>query len=119
MAHKTYIKGNLMLFNFYLKNISTIRSLPKWMRNPDTLQTIIEEKVKSTGKCFELSLPSEIGKKYNNDFEKMKSEMRTLHGSEKEKFSYTNSGLRNTGNLSRLMSIMLTAESTAWMANSS
>ena len=77
-----------MLFNFYLKNISTIRSLPKWMRNPDTLQTIIEEKVKSTGKCFELSLPSEIGKKYNNDFEKMKSEMRTLHGSEKEKFSY-------------------------------
>ena len=88
MSLKTYIQGNLMLFSFYLKHIKTIHSLPGWMRNPDTLQSVIEEKVSSDGKIFELNVPSDIGKHYNNEFEKMKSDMRRLHGGENELISY-------------------------------
>lgn len=77
-----------MLFKFYLEHIKTIYSLPLWMRNPDELRSMIEEKVNATGKIFELKLPSEIAKHYNDEFEKMKSEMRRLHGGEKEVLSY-------------------------------
>ena len=77
-----------MLFKFYLEHIKTITSLPLWMRNPDVLRSEIEQKVNAEGKIFELKLPSKIGKHYNNEFENMKSEMRKLHGGEKEVLSY-------------------------------
>ena len=88
MAFASYIEGNLMLFKFYLKHIETIRSLPLWMRNPDVLRSEIEQKVNTEGKIFELKLPSKIGKHYNNEFDKMKSDMRKLHGGEKEILTY-------------------------------
>ena len=88
MAFASYFKGNLMLFKFYLEHIKTIYSLPLWMRNPDELRLVIEEKVNAEGKIFELKVPSKIGKHYNNEFERMKSGMRRLHGGEKEMLSY-------------------------------
>ena len=88
MLSTTYIQGNLMLFNFYIKNINKIRSLPSWMRNPDTLQSVIETNVEVNQTTFSLSVPSSIGKHYNDAFEKMKSDMRTLHSGENELFDY-------------------------------
>merc|ERR1712241_697652 len=88
MAFTSYFKGNWMLFKFYLEHIKTIYSLPLWMRNPDELRSVIEEKVNATGKIFELKVPSKISKHYNDEFEKMKSDLRRLHGGEKEVLSY-------------------------------
>ena len=89
MVSATYIRGNWRLFKFYLKHISTIRSLPPWMRNPDTLRDTIEEKVGSVGKHFELNVTSDTGKHYNDEYDKMRSDMRKLHsGGENEICSY-------------------------------
>ena len=88
MAFATYVKGNLMLFNFFTKNISTIRSLPAWMRNPDELKSVIATKMQANQKSFNLDLPSSTAIVYNDAFEKMKSDMRRLHNGETEVFDY-------------------------------
>jgi len=88
----SYIEGNRLLFDFYFKNINKIKSLPKWMRNPDHLIKEMElrynqnDNNKNSG--FSLRLPTSTAKEYNGEFENMKSEMRKLHGTENEKFSY-------------------------------
>ena len=90
--NSSYVQGNLLLLNFYLKNISKIQSLPKWMRNPDVLIQEMESKWKdqknSGAQNFSLKLPNSTANSYNEEFENMKSEMRKLHSGEKEIFPY-------------------------------
>ena len=59
------------------------------MRNPDTLVDTITSKfdVKNP-QDFELSVPSAVSKEYNEDFEEMKTQMRTLYAGEGKKISY-------------------------------
>ena len=81
--------GNWFLFKFYVKSVKKLHQLPKWMRNPDslieTINSVFDVKNK---KPFELSVPGDVRKKYNEDFDVMKSEMRQLHAGQKERFSY-------------------------------
>ena len=81
--------GNLELLKFYIKSVSTLHRLPKWLRNPDTLiETISASFDPKCPKKFELSVPSDISAKYNEDFNKMKADLRSLHAGEKEWLSY-------------------------------
>ena len=78
-----YVKGNLLLFKFYLDNIWKLHQLPQviihflvyqtnicrlflqWMRNPDTLQEVVEERVAAGdgGKeGFTLKLPRAVAR---------------------------------------------------------
>ena len=82
-------QGNLMLWKFYIKSVSTLHKLPKWMRNPDALvETITSTFDVKNPKDFELSVPSDVSKEYNDDFEVMKSQMRSLYVGEGKKMSY-------------------------------
>jgi len=107
----TYLKGNLLLFKFYIQNVSTIHSLPKWMRNPDTLKDLVNSKI-DLGQVegFTLSLPSNTAKEYNEGLEDMKAEMRTLHVGEKETWSYKTT-------LILLFILRLLCIFTAWQGN--
>merc|ERR1719433_1274682 len=87
----SYVEGNYLLFDFYLKNFNKIKSLPQWMRNPNHLIKEMDlhydiTKKKNFG--FSLRLPSSTSKEYNGDFENLKSEMRKLHAMDQEKISY-------------------------------
>ena len=83
------VTGNLELLKFYLKSVSTLHRLPKWLRNPDTLiETISASFDPKCPKKFELSVPSDISTKYNEDFDKMKGDLRGLHMGEREGLSY-------------------------------
>ena len=83
------VTGNIKLLKFYMKSILTLHKLPKWMRNPDTLIEIISSNFDpKCPKKFELSVPSDISKQYNEDFDRMKNEMRSLHGGEREGLTY-------------------------------
>ena len=85
----TAVTGNLELLKFYLKSVSTLHRLPKWLRNPDTLiETISASFDPKCPKKFELSVPSDISAKYNEDFDKMKADLRSLHTGEREGLSY-------------------------------
>jgi len=84
-----YLKGNWLLLKFYLHSVVKVHSLPKWMRNPDTLKEVVNAKIKNgQQEHFTLSLPSSTAKEYNEGLEDMKTEMRKLHAGEKESFSY-------------------------------
>merc|ERR1719369_2244875 len=84
-----YMQGNWLLLKFYLHSIVKVHSLPKWMRNPDTLKQVVNAKIKNgQQEHFTLSLPRSPAKEYNEGLEDMKSEMRKLHAGEKENFSY-------------------------------
>merc|ERR1712233_101549 len=81
----SYVKGSLLLFKFYLDNIWKLHQLPQWMRNPDTLQEVVEEKVAAAGdEGFTLKLPRTVARSYNSEFDRMKAELRQLHAAEKE-----------------------------------
>jgi len=83
-----YLQGNWLLLRFYIKNISKVHSLPKWMRNPDTLKNLVNSKIDlGEQEHFSLSLPNNIAKEYNGGLEDMKADMRKLHAGEKESFS--------------------------------
>jgi len=85
----TYIRGNLLLLKFYLQSIAKVHSLPKWMRNPDTLKEVVNAKIENGElEHFTLTLPNNTAKEYNDGLENMKGEMRKLHAGEKEMFSY-------------------------------
>ena len=59
------------------------------MRNPDTLiETIADTTDIRRPSKFSLSVPKDVGDRYNKDFEEMKSKMRTLHAGDKEQLSY-------------------------------
>merc|ERR1712032_417331 len=84
-------KGNLLLFKFYLDNIWKLHQLPQWMRNPDTLQEVVDERVAAGdgGKGgFTLKLPRTVARSYNGEFDRLKSELRQLHAGERELISY-------------------------------
>ena len=84
-----YTKGNWLLLKFYVHSITKLHSLPKWMRNPDTLKEVVNAKIKNgQQEHFTLSLPSNTAKEYNEGLEDMKTKMRKLHAGEKERFSY-------------------------------
>jgi len=86
-----YVKGNLLLFKFYLDNIWKLHQLPQWMRNPDTLQEVVEERVASGDGGeggFTLKLPRTVARSYNGEFDRLKSELRQLHAGERELISY-------------------------------
>merc|ERR1719495_2852868 len=81
--------GNWLLLRFYAKSVTTLHKLPKWMRNPDNLiETIGEAFDVKNPKSFELKVPSEVGSKYNENFDAMKNEMRSLHARDRERISY-------------------------------
>ena len=80
-----YVQGSLLLFNFYFKNLSKIQSLPKWMRNPDTLKEVVNAKIENGElEHFTPTLPNNTAKEYNDGLENMKGEMRKLHAGEKK-----------------------------------
>merc|ERR1711936_1089287 len=106
----SYVKGNLLLFKFYLDNIWKLHQLPQWMRNPDTLQEVVEERVAAGDGGFTLKLPRTVARSYNGEFDRLKGELRQLHAAEKELFSY-----RTT--LILLFSIRLACVFTAWQGN--
>merc|ERR1712088_1131629 len=112
MGASSYVKGSLILFKFYLANICKLHQLPQWMRNPDTLQELVEEKVgeDENMKGFTLKLPRTVARIYNGEFDKLKSELRQLHAGEKELISY-----RVT--LLLLFSLRLACVFTAWQGN--
>ena len=76
----SYVKGNLLLFKFYLDNIWKLHQLPQviihflvyqtnicrlflqWMRNPDTLQEVVEERVAAGDGGFTLKLPRTVAR---------------------------------------------------------
>merc|ERR1719483_192428 len=110
MAYR-YMKGNWLLLNFYIKNISKIHSLPKWMRNPDTLKDLVDSKIASgQEECFHLSLPRNTAKEYNDGLDVMKAEMRKLHAGEKEHISYKTT-------LMLLFALRLLCILTAWQGD--
>merc|ERR1711971_709490 len=84
----SYVKGNLLLFKFYLDNIWKLHQLPQWMRNPDSLQEVVEERVAAGDEGFTLKLPRTVARSYNGEFDRLKSELRQLHAGEKELISY-------------------------------
>ena len=49
-----YVQGSFLLFDFYFKNLSKIKSLPKWMRNPDLLMLEFEDSSGKAKKSFSL-----------------------------------------------------------------
>merc|ERR1711990_724006 len=90
-----------------------LHQLPQWMRNPDTLQEVVEERVAAGdgGKDgFTLKLPRAVARSYNGEFDRLKAELRQLHAGEKELISY-----RTT--LLLLFSIRLACVFTAWQGN--
>jgi len=83
------VYGNWLLLKFYAKSVSTLHNLPKWMRNPDNLiETIGKVFDVKNPKSFELRVPSEVKSEYNDNFDAMKIEMRSLHAGERERISY-------------------------------
>ena len=83
------VYGNWLLLKFYAKSVSTLHNLPKWMRNPDNLiETIGKVFDVKNPKSFELRVPSEVRSEYNDNFDAMKIEMRSLHAGERERISY-------------------------------
>lgn len=110
MAYR-YLQGNLLLLKFYIHNIIKIHSLPKWMRNPDTLKDVVNAKIHNGQQDdFSLSLPSSTAKEYNDGLDDMKAEMRKLHVGEKENISYKTT-------LLLLFIIRLLCIVTAWQGN--
>merc|ERR1712209_130107 len=105
----SYVKGNLLLFKFYLANISKLHQLPQWMRNPDTLQEVVEGKVAEVGgkERFTLKLSRAVARNYNGEFDRLKADLRQLHAGEKELISYKTT-------LLILFSIRLACVVTAW-----
>merc|ERR1712156_1318136 len=105
----SYVKGNLLLFKFYLANISKLHQLPQWMRNPDTLQEVVEGKVAEVGgkERFTLKLSRTVARNYNGEFDRLKADLRQLHAGEKELISYKTT-------LLILFSIRLACVVTAW-----
>ena len=61
-----YVQGSFLLFDFYFKNLSKIKSLPKWMRNPDLLMLEFEDSSGKAKKSFSLrySIVRMLGKMY-------------------------------------------------------
>ena len=49
-----YVQGTFLLINFYFKNLANIKSLPKWMRNPDVLMQEFEDSSGKAKKSFSL-----------------------------------------------------------------
>ena len=83
------IWGNWLLWKFYIKSVKTLHQLPKWMRNPDNLIEKISSVFDSNNpEKFELTVPAEISKNYNEAFDRMKVDMRGLHAGERERFTY-------------------------------
>merc|ERR1711936_1528456 len=105
----SYVKGNLLLFKFYLANISKLHQLPQWMRNPDTLQEVVEGKVAEVGgkERFTLKLSRTVARNYNGEFDRLKADLRQLHAGEKELITYKTT-------LLILFSIRLACVVTAW-----
>ena len=73
----------------------------QWMRNPDTLQEVVEERVAAGDGGFTLKLPRTVARcnpyncsfkvesrSYNGEFDRLKAELRQLHAAEKELISY-------------------------------
>ena len=59
------------------------------MRNPDALvETITSKFDVKNPQDFELLVPTDVSKEYNDDFEVMKTQMRTLYAGEEKKISY-------------------------------
>merc|ERR1712233_117402 len=106
----SYVKGSLLLFKFYLDNIWKLHQLPQWMRNPETLQEVVEERVAAGNRGFTLKLPRTIARSYNGEFDRLKADLRQLHPPEKDFISY-----RTT--LILLFSIRLACVFTAWQGN--
>ena len=77
----------------------------QWMRNPDSLQEVVEERVAAGDEGFTLKLPRTVARcsfypaelvltislhirSYNGEFDRLKGELRQLHAGEKELISY-------------------------------
>ena len=82
----SYIRGNLLLLSFYIQHLCTIRSLPAWMRNPDSLKKIFASNHKKGS--FSLSLPAKTALDYNSAMDEMKKRLRGLHSDSGEVVSY-------------------------------
>lgn len=107
-----YVRGTHLLLTFYWRNLFLLHSLPKWLRNPDTLQDVVKDRLKELGKSatFSLSLDNTAAKKYNREFDNIKTEMRRLHGGDTELISYK-------GTLLILFSLRLVCIVSAWQGN--
>ena len=49
-----YLRGTVLLFKFYFKNLEKIKSLPKWMRNPEVLMQEFADSSGRPKKTFSL-----------------------------------------------------------------
>ena len=91
-----------MLVKFYLLSIQIIHSLPKWMRNPNTLERTVRSK-----EIIELAVTSSAITKYDKELETIKSKLRRLHSEKKNMFSFKNTVIILT--LTRILAVI-----TAW-----
>ena len=70
----TYFHGLWMLAEFYIFSVKKIHALPKWIRNPNTLAKIVDEKEEVL-----LSVETEAEESYLRGSKMIEENMRTLH----------------------------------------
>ena len=71
---KTYLHGLRMLTEFYVFSVKKIHTLPKWIRNPNTLAKIVDEKEEVL-----LSVETEAEISYLRGSKMIEENMRKLH----------------------------------------
>ena len=107
MVVREVTAGNWALLRFWLSSVSSLHTLPKWMRNPDTLiQTVAAVFDPQRPRQFELRAPASVARRYNDSFEAMKAKMRGGPAS-----------LSYRARLALLFSIRLACVVTAWHGN--
>ena len=93
--------------------LSSLHTLPKWLRNPDTLiQTVAAVFDPQRPRQFELRAPASVARSYNDSFEAMKAEMRGGGAARGGPAS-----LSYRARLALLFSIRLACVVTAWHGN--
>jgi len=89
-----YLHGTWLLFHFFLGHLSTMRSLPFWLRNPPLLDEFVkkqaDEKRKKNNKPspLVLSVPNAPRHSYDKDFKLLKQKLRNLHQDQAPVFTY-------------------------------
>ena len=113
MVVREVTAGNWALLRFWLSSVSSLHTLPKWMRNPDTLiQTVAAVFDPHKPRQFELRAPASVARRYNDSFEAMKAEMRGGGAARGGPAS-----LSYRARLALLFSIRLACVVTAWHGN--
>lgn len=71
---KAYLHGIWMMIEFYIFSVQSIHALPKWIRNPNTLERTVMEK-----DAVDLSVPAEAATNYVRESQTFRHEFRSFH----------------------------------------